>query len=257
MSKISKTLITLAIVSLASYLVIKGTKSTKAINKTLDNGLETIKNYAKLEEVDIGEFKKIMLMKVLPFYTTAYNIENIGYISILYSNLGAMQLFCFILSPFERDFPILTIDYIHIFGTRKALLETYNATLNKDNEPYKTFVSDIENLKKKYSELKDWEMDPQWTDSRLVANMRKDGNDSEDDEFNSIFSDVIDVYMKNIVNMPQLNEEDKKNKNILIKEFSELLVKNGGVAVNFFKRTMSEDEVNKIFVEIFFGYDSQ
>ena len=256
MKKITKAIISLAFLSLASYLIVKGTKSSKAMDKTLENGIKVIKKYAKLEKVDLGEKEKIMIMKVLPFYTIAYNIENIGYLSLLTGNFGAMQFFCFILSPFEKDFPILTIDYIYIFGKRQVLLETYNATLSKDSDAYKNFINDFENVKKKYSDLKDWKMSPQSTDERLVINVRKEGNDSEEDKFISIFSDVIDIYMKNIMNMPQLGEEDKKKKNELIKEFSEQLVKNGGVAVNSFKTSMNEDEVNKLFGEVFFGYDS-
>ena len=256
MKLITKSLLSFIFLSIATYIVIKGTKSSKAFDKTLENGLNVIKKYAKLEEIDLGEYKKITIMKVLPFYTKAYNIENLGYLSIFYGKFGAMQLFCFLFSPFEKDFPILTIDYIYILKKRQALLETYNATLSEDNDAYKSFVSEFEKLKEVYSELKDWVMSPKWEDERIVVNMRKEGNDSQEDKFTSLFEDVINTYFKNIIKMPQLSEDEKKKKNQLIKEFSDLLVKNGGVVINFLKTSLKQDVLNKLFGEVFFGYET-
>ena len=244
----------ISIIIFISYLISKAIKSSKTINTTLEQGLEVIKKYTKLEEVDIGEYKKITIKKLFPFYTTAYNIQNVGYLAILSCNFGFFQVFSFHLSPYKKDFPILIIDYMQFFGYRNALFETYNATLDKDNNSIKNFINELEKLKKSNSDINDWKLSPQWADKRMMINMRKKGNDSQDNKFISLFSDVIEIYMKNVIKMPKLEGDSKTKKADLIKEFAEQLVKKGGMAGKIFKSKMKEEDVIKLFVDIFFGF---
>ena len=249
-----KNVLLVILIFLIGYLIYKGIQSSKSINKTLDQGLEVIKNYTKLEEVDIGEYKKINIKNVFPFYTNAYKIENIGFLAILSINIGISQVFSFHLSPYEKDFPILIIDYMSFFGFQQAIFEAYNTTLDKNNDLINNFIEEFEELKKSYSDLKDWEISPKWSDDRIVAKMSKKGYDSKDNRFKSLFSDVIEIYMKNIMKMPKLEGDERNNKSELIKEFAEQMAKNGGIASTIFKSSMKEEDVIKLFVNIFFGY---
>lgn len=255
--KINKSIILLLITSVISYFIIKGIKSSIAINKTLAQGLEVIKKYTNMGEIDIGDYKKIIIKKIFPFYTTAYKINNVGFLAILSINIGIFQVFSFHLSPYQKDFPIIIIDYMQYFGKRQALFETYNATVDKNNNILKNFINEFEQIKNNYSDIKEWKLSPQWADGRVVVNMRKEGNDKQDDRFTSLFSDVIEIYMKNIMNMPKLEGDEKNKKAELIKEFAEQLVINGGIASKIFKSDMKEEDVIKLFVELFFGFNYQ
>ena len=247
-------IISIIIFIFISYLISQGIKSTKAINAVLEKGFEVIKKYTTLEEIDIGEYKKITIMKIFPFYTKSYKIENVGYLAILSCNFGFLQVFSFHLSPYIKDFPILIIDYMHIFGFRNVLYEAYNTIINKDNNILKNFVNEFEKIKINYSDINDWELSPQWVDKKMIINMIKKGNDSQDNRFISIFSDVIEIYMNNIIKMPKLVGDSKNKKELIIKEFAEQLVKNGGMAGKIFKSKMKEEDVIKLFVDIFFGF---
>ena len=245
-----KIYIILITVIIASFLISKGIRSTKAINKTLAQGIEVIKNYTKLEEVDIGEYKKITLKKVFPLYTTAYKIENVGYLAILSFNIGIFQVFSFHLSPYDKDFPILIIDYMQYFWARRAIFEAYNTTIDKDNDLVKNFINEFEKLKIQYSDIKDWKRNSQWT----ITDMNKQGYDTQDNRFSTLFSDVINIYMKNIIKMPKLEGDLKTKKADLIKEFAEQMAKNGEIIGKMFKSEMKEEDVIKLFVDIFFGF---
>ena len=252
-----KSIILVIIISIISYFIIKAIESSKVINKTLVQGLEVIKKYTNLKEIDIGNYRKIVIKKIFPFYTTAYKIENVGFLAILSINIGIFQVFSFHLSPYQKDFPILIIDYMRCFGKRQTLFETYNATLDKNNNILKNFINEFEQIKFNYSDIKDWKLSPQWADRRMVVNMRKEDNDKQDERFTSLFSDVVEIYMKNVINMPILKGEEKNKKCRLIKEFAEQLVINGGIASKIFKSSMKEEDVIKLFVELFFGFNYQ
>ena len=143
---------------------------------------------------------------------------------------------------------------MHIFGFRNVLYEAYNTIINKDNNILKNFVNEFEKIKINYSDINDWELSPQWVDKRMIINMRKKGNDSQDSKFISIFSDIIEIYINNINKIPKLVSDSKNKKAQIIKEFAEQLVKNGGMAGKIFKSKMKEEDVIKLFVDIFFGF---
>ena len=250
-------IISIIFISLFGYLFQKGKINSEAKNRTLNDGLDIIKNFTKLEEVNIGEYKKIKIKKLFPFETTAYNIEDIGFISILSANYGFFQMFSFHLSPYKKDFPILIIDYMYIFGKRNIIFEVYNTTIDNNSTFLINFIDEFERIKKNNSDIKDWKIAPKWGDERVVINMKKEGNSSYDSRFTSLFSDVIYIYMKNIVKMTTLEGELKTKKATLIKEFSEKLAKNGGIINKIFKSDMDEDDVSKLFVNIFFGFKFQ
>ena len=143
---------------------------------------------------------------------------------------------------------------MHIFGFRNVLYEAYNTIINKDNNILKNFVNEFEKIKINYSDINDWELSPQWVDKRMIINMRKKGIDSQDSKFISIFSDIIEIYINNINKIPKLVSDSKNKKAQIIKEFAEQLVKNGGMAGKIFKSKMKEEDVIKLFVDIFFGF---
>ena len=250
-------IISIIFISSFGYLFQKGKINSEAKNRTLNDGLEIIKNFTKLEEVNIGEYKKIKIKKLFPFETTAYNIEDVGFISILSANYGFFQMFSFHLSPYKKDFPILIIDYMYIFGKRNIIFEVYNTTIDNNSTFLINFIDEFERIKENNSDIKDWKIAPKWGDERVVINMKKEGSSSYDNRFTSLFSDIINIYMKNIVKMTTLEGELKTKKATLIKEFSEKLAKNGGIINKIFKSDMDEDDVAKLFVDIFFGFKFQ
>ena len=160
MFKIRYYIILIIFTCFLSYLLQKGIINSQATNKTLNQGFGIIKNFAKLEEVDIGEYKKIKIKKLFPFYVTAYKIKDIGYISILSANFGIFQVFSFHLSPYQKDFPILIIDYMYIFGKRKIIFEAYNTTIDNNSIFLKNFINEFERIKEKNSDIMEWEMNP-------------------------------------------------------------------------------------------------
>ena len=60
--------------------------------------------------------------------------------------------------------------------------------------------------------------------------------------------------MKNIIKLPKLIGDAKIKKAEMIKEFAEQLVKKGGMISKIFKNKMEEEDVVKLFVDIYFGY---
>lgn len=99
------------------------------------------------------------------------------------------------------------------FRSRKILFETYNTNLDNNNDNFKNFINEFTIWKNNCSDIKDWKISLQWSDKRVIINLRKEGNDIQDNKFISLFSDVNEIYMKNVIKMSLL-EGDKKIKKL-------------------------------------------
>ena len=61
---------------LVAYVGFTSYTNSSAMNTMIEKGTEIVKTDHELEEIDIGEFKTVMVYKILPFNSKVYNIRN-------------------------------------------------------------------------------------------------------------------------------------------------------------------------------------
>lgn len=243
-------------VLLATYVGFSSIINTKTLNNVIDKGFEITKNEYQLEELDIGEFKKILIYKVLPFNSKVYEINKIGILAELKMNVGVMGIFSFNISPYYKDMPLITIEYVIILNNIKLIIEIYDLMLNKDEQNYKNFLANIEEIKNKYSELKDdFDSGDAWYSEYVPAKIMKSGSILDDGKFLNLFSDVVSSYIDYSNKVLDLSQEDIKSKYNLIKNYSEKLAEKGGIAINNFKNTLGEQKTKEFLGKVIYGYD--
>lgn len=82
----------IAFAALASYIGYTSYNNTSTMNGLIEEMNNIIEKDYKLKELEIGEFKKILVYKILPFYSKVYQIEGLGIYSVLTLNVGIMQM---------------------------------------------------------------------------------------------------------------------------------------------------------------------
>ena len=98
-------LVLLVIAALASYVGYTSVTTTKSMNTMINEGLAIVKKDYKLEELDIGEFKKVLIYKVLPFKSKVYSIDGLGILPVMTLNVGLMEMFTFNINSYDKDLP--------------------------------------------------------------------------------------------------------------------------------------------------------
>ena len=139
-----------------AYVGFTSYTNSSAMNTMIEKWTEIVKTDHELEEIDIGEFQKVIVYHVLPFNSKVYKVDTLGIVSIMTMNVGIMEMFTFNINPYYKDLPQLTIDYTITLNTRKLYVEIYDFMINKDTQDCKDFLTKIEELNTKYSDLEDF-----------------------------------------------------------------------------------------------------
>ena len=244
----------IAFAALASYIGYTSYNNTSTMNGLIEEMNNIIEKDYKLKELEIGEFKKILVFKILPFYSKVYQIEGLGIYSVLTLNVGIMQMLTINVNPYEKDIPQLTIEFTVSLQTRKIYIEIYELMVDKENEKYKNYIKKVEEIKNKYSNLKDFSSKESWHNKYLPVFIRKSGTPKDDKTILYLFKEVVLTYFEYAKEAPALSEDDKKKKYEAIKEFSDQLAEKGGVAIDNFKKTLGEEKTKEFLGKAFYGY---
>lgn len=245
--------ILLIILCSAGFVFFNASKNMKQMNKTVDSGMNVLSSYAKVTPVDAGEYSQITMKGIMKFNVSQYDVENIGNLSVMTVNMGFMQMVSYVVSPYEKDLPLLSMDFMYILGNRKAYAEFYDLTANKNSEEYQGVLDIIRKFQNSYSDLAELETAPAWYDDLLTVVMHKSGKSADDSRIDEMFSDSIRSYMEAAKGLQQLSDEEKAVKLELIQNYCDGLVEKGGVSTDVFKKELGEEKTKDFFNKVFFG----
>ena len=246
--------LTIIFIALAGFTGYTSINNITTMNNLINQGTSIIKKENSLEELDIGEYKTVLIYKVLPFKSQVYYIDGIGVLAIMTLNLGIMEQFTLNINPFEKDLAQLTIDYIIAFRTRKLRVEIYELMVNKEDTSYKNFLQKIGDINAKYSALEDIPLSETWHTEYMPASILKSGGAKDDKIFSDLFTEVMEAYMDYAKGVSTLSKEDQNKKYEAIKGFSDLLVEKGGIAINNFKKSIGDEKTKEFLGKVLYGY---
>ena len=127
-------------------------KNVAAMNRCIDTALEEIQKNYTVTELDPGEYRELKMFHVMKFGVEQYNIAELGNLSVMRVNLGAMQMATVVITPYDKNLPLLSADYMYILSNRKAYLEFYDVVKEKD-ERYMQLMEALDAVQKKYDYL--------------------------------------------------------------------------------------------------------
>lgn len=225
----------------------------KAMNDAVDSSVAKLQENFTLTPVDVGDYKELKIYGIMKFDVEQYHIEDIGNLSIMRMNaLGLMQMSTLVITPTDKNLPLISTDYMYILGNRKSYVEVYDLPANKD-EAYTTLLNSISTALEKYAHLEDVDVEETWYSDLLAAGAYKSGKSENDTELKDMLLDTIDLYISHAKELPLLTEEEKANKLAITLEYTNGLVEKGGVSTDVFKKELGEEETKRFFDNIFFG----
>ena len=126
-------------------------------------------------------------------------------------NVGIMNIITFNINSFSKDLPQMTFDFMFILNQRKFIFEIYDFMINKEDEKYKNFLKEIEEIKEN-SNLKDMERANTWHYDYVSGDINKSGNVINDSQFLSILKEIMEAYLKYAEQAPELSDDDMQKK---------------------------------------------
>jgi len=240
------------ILILIAMLFVIASKNVKAMNRCVDTALNTLQEYYTVNPIDVGEYKEMKINPMMRFHVEQYDIEEIGNLSVMRVNMGVMQMATFVITPRDKNLPLLSADYMYILGNRKSYLEFYDVVKEKD-EQYTWLLNALSETHQEFAYLENVETSPAWYAHLLTVTAYKGGKTSDDKDLESLLIDSLNVYLEHSKQFPLLSDEEKNEKLAITVDYTDGLIQKGGISTDVFKKSLG-DEATKIFFDnIFFG----
>ena len=230
-----------------------GKNNVKAMNDTVDIVIAELKENFTVTPVDVGDYKKMKIYGIMNFDVEQYYIEGIGNLSIMRMNaLNLMQMATVVITPQDKNLPLLSADYMYILSNRKAYLEFYDVVADKD-DVYHTLLTALTDARNKYSHLEDIQASEAWYADLLTVTTYKAGKPESDNDLKGLLIDSLEVYMNHAKQLPLLTEEEKAEKLDITVKYTDGLIEKGGISTDVFKKELGPEETKNFFDNIFFG----
>lgn len=257
-SKLKKILkrILLGILALVLVLVVVvsviASKNVKAMNHCVDAAMAELRSHYTVTPVDPGEYDDLTLYGLMKFDVEQYDIEGVGNLSAMKVNVGVMQMATFVITPLDRNLPLLSVDYMYMLGNRIAYIEFYDVVDQKD-EAYMNLLEELNAVIDTYNQLENVEIDETWYSYLLTAGAYKNGGFDDDPMLEQMLLDCLKVYLENGSDFPVLTEEERAEKLRITEEYTHGLVDKGGISTDVFKGALGDEVTKDFFDKVFFG----
>lgn len=226
--------------------------NVKAMNDCIDTAMTELKAHYTVTELDPGEYDEMTIYGIMNFDVEQYYIEELGNLSVMRVNVGFMQMATFVITPLEKNAPLLSIDYMYILGNRKCYVEFYDIVEEKD-EQYMALMDDLKKVEDKYNYLEDIETSEAWYAHLQTVTFYKGGGSEFDKDFKAMLKDSLSTYLSHSTDFPALSEEERAIKHSLTLDYTNGLVEKGGISTDVFKNSLGDDETKRFFDKAFFG----
>lgn len=240
------------ILIIAIFVLVNASRNVKAMNRTIDTVLEELKKNYTLTEVDPEEYKEMKMYGIMKFKVEQYDIEGLGNISLMRVNAGVMQMATIVITPKDKNLPLMSADYMYILGNRKSYLEFYDVVKEKD-ATYNQLMTALSDVVNNYTHLEDFEASEAWYEHLLTVDAYKAGKAKNDLEVEKLLADSLKVYLEHGKALPELSAEDKKEKRNITVAYTDGLIEKGGISTDVFKAQLGPEVTKDFFDQVFFG----
>ena len=228
-------------------------KNVDVMNNTINTVLSILKENHKLTPINVGKYKKMKFYGIMKFDVEQYHISELGNLSIMRMNtLGLMQMATVVITPQDKNLPLLSADYMYILSNRKAYLEFYDVVEKKD-DAYKMLLNRLSTTLDNYKHLEAIQVSDAWYAHLLTVTSYKGGKSNIDEDLKNMLLDSLTLYMTHAKQLPLLSEEAKSKKKNITLAYTDGLIEKGGISTDVFKKQLGPEETKHFFDNIFFG----
>ena len=238
---------------LAGILAVNASKNLRVMYETVSMGMDELNARYTVTPCDAGEYSDLTMYGVMKFHTEQYEIEGLGNLSVMTSNMYMMQMVSFMITPFEKNVPLCTLDFMYILGNRKSYVEFYDLVGDKQTEEYAGVLAALREMQSRWTDVPELEPGENWYDSLLSVVMHKSLTSQDEVRNQELFKDALKTYLDAADALPQSTQEEAAAQLRNTEEYSRGLIQRGGVSTDVFKKALGEETTRDFFGKVFFG----
>ncbi len=226
----------------------------KMIERRLNAGLERLRRDYEVRELDVGDLRRFTVADRV-HVVTQYEVVGVGNLLVMTNpEKGAMQMDTFTFTPYYKNLPLFTSDYMYFEDKRMFLNEIYNLVDYQD-ELYLSYIEKFAENCKKYEHLPAMPLKSCWYDDIRPVVIAKTTAPENDDEIFELFMANLETFIEMEKASPLLDETRYNAKWAKNYEYARALVEDGGVSTDLFVKSLGADKTKEFFYSIFFAPD--
>jgi len=227
-------------------------QNKKNVEERINTGLNMLKEYYEVIPVDTKEFSNIQIQQ-MKLEVRQYEVKGVGNLSILVClDSGTVQMDTFVLTPYFKNIPMISTDYMYMNDNRTILNEVYGLVAKKDSQ-YEEYIKKFADVREKYASLPDIPAKEEWYDHLRTVYSTKQTTADKDKEILTMFKEYLDVLVDMEQAFTLLPEEERVEKWKITQNYVKELADKGGVSTNMFKMVLGAEKTSEFFENVFFG----
>ena len=237
---------------LVLFVTVNAVRNVKAMNNSILAVLQELEKTHTVTQISPGDYEEMKMYGIMKFKVEQYDVEGLGNLSVMRVNMGVMQMATIVITPKDKNVPLLSADYMYILSNRKSYLEFYDVVQEKD-ETYMQLIGKLSGVIDRYSHLEDFEASEAWYEHLLSVDAYKAGTPKQDIEVEQMLRESVRVYLEHAKMLPELNEEQKTEKRNITLAYTDGLIEKGGISTDVFKAELGPEITKDFFDQVFFG----
>ncbi len=233
-------------------VAVNASRNVKAMNRSIDAVLEELNKNYTVTQISPGKYEEMKIYGIMKFKVEQYDIEELGNLSVMRVNMGVMQMATIVITPKDKNMPLLSADYMYILSNRKSYLEFYDVVKEKD-ELYLQLLAKISDVIDDYGHLEDFEASEAWYEHLLSVDAYKAGKPENDVDVEQMLRESVRVYLEHAKQLPVLSDEERAEKKSITLAYTDGLIEKGGISTDVFKKELGPEETKNFFDQVFFG----
>ena len=237
------------------FIVLKiyASKNNPVMFDTISDGMSVLRKKYAVKELDAGKYQDMRFYGIMDFHVDQYEVKNLGNLSVMTADMGFMQMVSFLITPFEKNAPMCTLDFMYIFGTRKSYVEFYDLGADTNTDEYRAVQTKLKELVAGYSDIEEIPTKKNWYDNYLNVFMHKKLSSDDDERNKEMFLNVLKTYVDATQSLPVMSAEEQQKQVQNTQEYCDGLISKGGVSTDVFKKALGEEKTHDFFNKVFFG----
>lgn len=227
----------------------------RRIEKRIGKGLAILDKYYEVTEIPVEDELKDFVVAGRRHVVKQFEIDGVGNLLIMTNpDDGHMQMDTFTITPYYKNLPLFTTDYMY-FDDHISFLNEIYSLVEKEDEIYDEYIERFKDNCKAVEGLEDMKLPPCWYDDiRPVVVAKNASLDDEELIFNLFITNLL-TFIEMEKDLPELTGERMRIKWEKTFEYARGLVEDGGVSTKLFVDSLGEDNTKTFFYGVFFAPD--
>lgn len=222
------------------------------MERRLNWGLERLGRDYEVNELDTGDLCEFTVSGRV-HRVRQFEIKDVGNLLVMTNPLtGPMQMDTFTITPYFKNLPLFTTDYMYYENKRMFLNEIYDLVDYKD-DLYKEYIGRFAANSRVTEGLDDMKLPSTWYDDMRPVFVAKEAKPEDDDLIFEQFRANLETFIDMEKASPVLYNEEREAKWRLSYEYARRLVEDGGVSTKLFVDSLGEEKTKVFFYSIFFA----